>query len=117
MAKVELQFGELGGGGKYNTDSFTATSSYHTFNVGFAPKYVVIYAKLKNYSAGTLSIFRIDVDAEKADNFQNGAWKQDLSSWLGEVGEGKYIEISGTTIQYKAPNSYYESDVIIDAFG
>lgn len=111
MAVYRCQSGN-GGGGQYNTDSFTATSSYHTFNVGFAPKYVVIYAKLKNYSATTLSIFRIDVDSSKADNFQNGAWKQDLSSWLGN-----YIVISGATIQYKAANSYYESDVIIDAFG
>ena len=101
-----------GGGGKYNTDSFTATSSYHTFDVGFAPKYVVIYAKLKNYSASTLSIFRIDVEADKVDIFQNGAWKNDASSWLGTN-----IVISGNTIQYKAANSYYESDVIIDAFG
>lgn len=101
-----------GGGGKYNTDSFTATSSYHTFDVGFAPKYVVIYAKLVNYSATTISIFRIDVEANKADNFQNGTWKNDLSSWLGN-----YIVISGNTIQYKAANSYYQSDVIIDAFG
>lgn len=101
-----------GGGGKYNTDSFTATSSYHTFDVGFAPKYVVIYAKLKNYSASALSISRIDVEANKVDNFQNDVWKRDTSSWLGNS-----IVISGTTIQYKALNTYYESDVIIDAFG
>lgn len=101
MAKSQINFGELGGGGGF-VDSFTPTTSAFTeIELGFAPTRIFI----EGFMSGTYSgAFSIDFDVANSKIYQSFSTNQNrndaTSSYLNT-----FMYVSGTKLYIKAPNA------------
>ena len=113
MAKAELNFGELGGGGISNSyyycqTSGLSTSNFTEFNVGFEPKMLFYHV-----SNGTDQLmFKWDFSSDTLVYYYQNTWDNDGSSWIGQ-----YVKFENNKFYFKQPSVAWSSWIGISAVG
>ena len=101
MAKTQIVFGEVGGGGKYSYGTFTFSNSNPTVDCGFAPKRIFMYGYTT--SAGTNPQFYAYADLDESLDMCIA----NNNSALGWSTIGTMCTISGNNIAFGSPSSSF----------
>ena len=116
MAKAEIKFGELGGGGKSIMNTIGVKPAYNAFeNIGFRPKKIVIADIAYNNN----TVKRVDFyDADYGNGNRIRSYYNDLALSDSEITSSTLItniSDTGFTINATYVSSYMSAKVVIMA--